>query len=78
MLTPEQIADGWIAHDGGPCPVPLDSRPGVMWGDGFVTLAGMQPAWVWTKHGDSWGHNEPFDRRIIAYRPENAGANEGG
>lgn len=21
MLTPEQIADGWIAHDGGECPV---------------------------------------------------------
>ena len=27
MLTPEQIADGWVEHDGGPCPVPMDSRP---------------------------------------------------
>ena len=43
MTTPEQIAgpteamlaDGWIKHDGGPCPVPLDSRPLVMFRDGF-------------------------------------------
>jgi len=26
MLTDEQKAAGWIEHDGGPCPVLLDSR----------------------------------------------------
>lgn len=30
MLTDEMKADGWIEHDGGPCPVPLDSKPGVI------------------------------------------------
>ena len=31
MLTPEQIADGWIEHDGGACPVADDARVEVSW-----------------------------------------------
>lgn len=31
MLTPEQIADGWIEHDGGKCPVADDTHVMVIW-----------------------------------------------
>lgn len=63
------IPEGWIAHDGGPCPVPLDSRPGVM---GFARnsdkpywyKAGLIPA---CEH--DWRHcGRATD--IIAYKPE--------
>lgn len=59
MLTPEQIADGWIAHDGGLCPVPLDttvtakSARGGLFGAALTARADVL---IW--------------RNIIAYRPE--------
>lgn len=66
-LTPEQIEAGWVEHDGGPCPVPLDSKPGVIFrgerwpfepsGSGRV----MARNWHWGLHGHLAN---------IAYRPE--------
>ena len=70
-LTPEQIADGWIAHDGGECSVPLDSRPEIMWGDGFVSDHPCRlQAKYWQDGEDSWQHKGPRRHHIIAYRPE--------
>ena len=66
-LTPEQIADGWIEHDGGECPVPLDSRPKILWGDGWITKSDKVPAGDWD---DSWRHCGPIKHHIIAYKPE--------
>lgn len=67
MLTPEQIADGWIAHDGGDCPVPLDSRPAVLFRDGEIINGRKAENWVW--------EHKAFPIRlthvhIIAYRPK--------
>lgn len=31
-----ELPDGWIPWHGGPCPVPLRSRPLVRFGDGFI------------------------------------------
>lgn len=72
MLTPEQIADGWKPHDGGPCPVPLDSYPDIMLetGDTFeMVLAGFWSSSRWTgKRGPRQVGRLPS--RIIAYREE--------
>ena len=69
MLTDEMRAAGWIEHDGGPCPVPLDSRPWIMFRDGEVIADGGDDAdyWVW-----EWGlFGQKFAAlHIIAYRPE--------
>lgn len=63
MLTPEQIADGWIAHDGGPCPVPLGSRVTIMCRGGETDTDEARKWW--------WGRSTPIHRYdIIAYRPE--------
>jgi hypothetical protein len=69
-----ELPKGFIAHDGGPCPVPLDSKPGVMFRDGKDGSGGSGcfPSasewmylncnlWRWVQHG-------PAD--IIAYRPD--------
>jgi len=68
MLTDEQIADGWIAHDGGECPVPLDSRPGIMFRDGCIIPEGTRTAGshlvgYWRHHAGFYAHEH-----IIAYR----------
>jgi hypothetical protein len=68
-----ELPKGFIAHDGGPCPVPLDSKPGVMFRDGkdgsggsgcFASASDWMylncNLWRWVRHG-------PAD--IIAYRP---------
>lgn len=70
-LTPEQIADGWLPHDGGPCPVPLDSKPGIITECGKVSQPGWHAASVWAGPGDWWKHHssDPM-HRIIAYKPE--------
>lgn len=60
-LTPEMIADGWIKHDGGPCPVPLDSIVDVMI---FSRQTGNFFACNLL-----WEHDGRQDD-IIAYRPE--------
>ena len=73
MLTPEQIADGWIAHDVGACPVDPDSKPAVLFRDGCFVNAGEGLASIWvTDDGENfWLHksNAP-SADIIAYRPE--------
>ena len=61
-LTPEQIADGWIEHDGGECPIPYWQ---VLLRDGRTMR---------TRGSDMyWPHfaGEPYAADIIAYRPEN-------
>jgi hypothetical protein len=71
VVTPEQIADGWIAWGGGECPVPLDSRPGIV-------IRGFSRT-----HDASGDKAEDYDwthcpscpsAHIIAYRPEQANA----
>lgn len=70
MLTDEMRAQGWIEHDGGPCPVDGGSRPTVMFRDGKVRT---NNAYLWD-HGQFswWEHAEPLRRQcdIIAYKPE--------
>lgn len=64
-LTPEQIADGWIAHDGSACPVDGRRNVRVMLGNGQTTKTPYNAGgWRWTQ--DTPPH--PYD--IIAYRPE--------
>lgn len=66
-LTPEQIAAGWIAHDGGECPVDK-------WRPVQIILRKGNTVY----HPDSryldWEHSIPDDLRhptdIIVYRPE--------
>lgn len=70
MLTPEQIADGWIEHDGGPCPVPLGARVeylrrGAPFCGGMATSAVLIPWYEW-----AWGIYPQRQSDIIAYRPE--------
>jgi hypothetical protein len=68
------LPPGFIPHDGSGCPVPLDSRPGVMFRDGitidtpvFVSAENWifpidkQNFWIWEASG-------PAD--IIAYKPD--------
>ena len=71
-ITPEQIADGYLPHPGGPCPVPLDSKPGVIFGNGCVIEPGLDRAVFWTIDPDDWWQHESKNPKyhIIAYKPE--------
>lgn len=65
--TPARIAAGWLAHDGGDCPVEPDSRPTVMYRDGSISpldVTATKRIWM---HSPS-GRREYWD--IIAYLPE--------
>lgn len=73
MLTDEMRAEGWLPHDGGPCPVTRDSKPGVMFGDGYTVAPGRQKAEYWLV--GYWSHHWPAER-IIAYKPENPDGNQ--
>lgn len=73
-LTEQQIADGWKPHKRGPCPVPLDSKPGVMFPSGRIHPAGDQTAadyagkgWPWPLP-DLWKWEGQSVNHIIAYR----------
>ena len=73
--TEAMLADGWITHDGGPCPVPLDSRPLVMFRDGFgvddYPDAPTAGEWLFANHKQNlwtWSRLGPAD--IIAYKQE--------
>lgn len=62
--TEAMLADGWIAHDGGPCPVDKWEPVTIMRRDGKTA-----------KHPDSrfldWRPYEAYAHTdIIAYRPE--------
>jgi hypothetical protein len=64
-LTPEQIAEGWLEHDGGGCPVSPETEVR-LWFRDYRSL--VRPAsWAIWEHGSSL-----LERRdeVIAYRPE--------
>ena len=61
MLSEQQIADGWLPHNGGPCPVADDVYLTIQLRNGDV---GVNVArYVNWKH-----YGERYD--IIAYKPE--------
>ena len=71
-MTLPDLPEGFVAHDGGPCPVEWDSRPGVIFRDGYRQKVGevMAGQWVFPDHGPDlwqWARHGPAD--IIAYRP---------
>mgnify|MGYP006995913825 CR=1 FL=1 len=69
------LPDGFIAHDGGPCPVPLTERVDVVFRDGFDVTGCQGVAGSW---GDLWiwptSRYGPAD--IIAYRPTSSAGSE--
>jgi hypothetical protein len=69
MLTEEMRAAGWIEHDGGPCPVPLDSMPDIMFRDGERETTG-QTADTWTWEWTILEQARLKHIQITAYRPE--------
>jgi hypothetical protein len=63
MLTPEQIADGWKPHDGGPCPVDGQTVVRMLFRNGWINLRRAEcEEWPWEP-------NDP-ELDIIAYREE--------
>ena len=79
-LTPEQIADGWIEHDGSGCPVPLDSRLTPLFRGHFDNRPGMVAVNKRVHREGRVGYAKylrwkfaPFSPAsdIIAYLPEN-------
>ncbi|MGM0584248.1 MAG: hypothetical protein ACQEUZ_06325 [Pseudomonadota bacterium] len=66
---PEPDADGWIKHDGGPCPVDWDTMVRVRFRDGLE--ADPKPAGLWSENSPDclWRHRAgDSDNDIIAYR----------
>ena len=72
MLTDEQRADGWIEHDGGPCPVALDSKVFVMHRGGVESPVAIPAKWSeeWGRWAWSGTPYEGWGENIIAYRLE--------
>jgi len=64
MLTPEQLADGWIAHEGGSRPVDMWKPVTIMRRDGKTA---RHPD---CRHLDWAIYPEYTHTDIIAYRPE--------
>ena len=64
VLTPAQIADGWVEWHGGDCPVWGGSAPSVILRDGLTVKTAHAYAEGWT-----WRHCNN-DGDIIAYRPD--------
>ena len=54
----------WLNHDGGPCPVDRQSRPGVILRSGKRYEPGQHSA----EHWDWWSTGHDAD--IISYKPE--------
>ena len=72
MLSDELLAEGWLPHDGGPCPVHSRGRPGVLFADGEIIQPGKVLAAMWEIDPTNWWQwkqSDPCDR-IIAYKPE--------
>ena len=62
--TEAMLADGWIKHDGGPCPY-TDNRS--------VQIACANGATGWVSPANlrwEWGPQDTCGSRIIAYKPE--------
>lgn len=64
VLTPEQVADGWIEWHGGPCPVEPESvvEYRVRGASGHLEWKAVAKAIAWEHH------NSPGD--VIAYKPD--------
>ena len=65
-----QIPDGWVEHDGGPCPVNLCQFVPVMFRS--RKQSNTAPAFHWIdRWSNRWEHIGPFrNEDIIAYKPE--------
>lgn len=65
-MKQDELPDGWIKHDGGPCPVDQGSRPSIMFPDGLTLDTAAYNSFAgdlrWSRRG------MPTD--IIAYKPE--------
>lgn len=76
LPTPSQIAAGWKPHAAGPCPVSLDSKPGVMFAGGEIVEPGERLAQFWIGLWDWWRHTTAHPaNNTIAYLPEEPTAN---
>ena len=71
-MTAAPLPDGFVAHDGGDCPVAcLSDRVSVLWGDGEVMLD--RSAISFTIGPENWSWRTEMiapSERIIAYRKE--------
>lgn len=67
MLTDEMKAQGWIEHDGGPCPVDMWQPVSIMLRNG-ITARHRDCRWL------DWQTSAPdvleYSSDIIAYKPE--------
>ena len=61
-LSEQQIAEGWIEHDGGPCPVPRNQSVSILTRRGREWKSLPASRWDW------WHSNHPAD--IMAFKPE--------
>ena len=62
-LTEQMKADGWIEHEGGPCPIDGAAIVSARFRGGSGTVSRASVIW--------WGRTEhPNGFDIIAYRPE--------
>lgn len=57
----------WLAHDGTGCPLPPNSRPGVLFRSGWSSDVGLRPAGSWDH---CWEWTTPGTLDIVAYKPE--------
>ena len=65
-----ELPKGFIPHDGGTCPVPLDSKPAIMVRSGEIESEDSWPASFWAAGGDDWWRHQGNPRNnIIAYKP---------
>ena len=77
MLSEQQNADGWLPHDGRPCPVDLLAKVEVMFRSGEIRHKHRAQWWTafdtvskFAEH-DLWQHQAPnHDNDIIAYKLE--------
>ena len=66
----QDLPAGWIAHDGGPCPLEDTARPAVMFRSGSKMQLGAFPAVHWRNaiDGKSFWEWEGDRFDIVAYR----------
>ena len=68
--TPEMIAEGWLPHDGGLCPVHPLNWGNVLFRDGD-TCECQFGAWTIGNCWWNWKDRQECESDIIAYKPEN-------
>ncbi|ARR53462.1 hypothetical protein HY78_08510 [Rhizorhabdus wittichii DC-6] len=61
-------ADGWIAHDGGECPLPYETLIHVRFRNGIEDRKAHFAGFWATGLRDAWRHQGPRDWHIVAYR----------